>query len=309
MDYPKNGLSNGQHNHPPPEEEKDQLFFLDTRSLIFRLLRNWYLFAIGIALAVGYVKFKARYVVPVYQVRSTMIVNSGGRQELDLGSLLGGGGGSSSSGDLTNELTVLKSRTLMRKVVDSLGLNVSYFVEGRVKTTEFYGNTPVVLTSAAPSDKAYGKTLRIDPIDDKTFNLVLNEDKSLPCTYGEPFSYAEATWLVDYRFMPVDGAQILIKNQWPDAVAGSLAGSLVIDPVIRSNVVKLGMNSPNADKAKAIVNKLIEVYSDDIIQKKNEANLKTLAFVNERLDFVTRELYDVEKTSKTSSAAGIFRSA
>ena len=82
MEYPKNGL-NGQYNNHPPEEEKDQLFFLDTRSLLFRFLRNWWFFAIGIALAAGYVKFRQRYLIPVYQVRSTLIID-GGKQELDL---------------------------------------------------------------------------------------------------------------------------------------------------------------------------------------------------------------------------------
>ncbi|MBK6621178.1 MAG: hypothetical protein IPG32_09965 [Saprospirales bacterium] len=293
MEYPKNGL-NGQHNHPPPEESKDQLFFLDTRSLLFRFLRNWWLFVIGIALGVAYVKFKQRYIIPVYQVRSTLIID-GGKQDIDLTGLLGVGGKSGQAGDLTNEITVLKSRTLMRKVVDSLDLHVSYFLEGRVKTTEFYKNPPVVVANALPLETAYGKTLRIHPIDEKQFQLILEDKESPLYEYGKPFHHSGVIWQLDYRFLPVESATIVVKLQWPDAVAGKLASSLIVNPMIRSNVLTLGLNNPNIEKARDILETLSGIYNHSVIEAKNEVNLKTLAFIDERLHFVTQDLYQVEK--------------
>ena len=49
----------------------------------------------------------------------------------------------SSSGNIDNELEVIKSRTLMQRVSDSLNLNVSYFSDGRIQNTELHRNSPI----------------------------------------------------------------------------------------------------------------------------------------------------------------------
>ena len=39
---------------------------------------------------------------------------------------------------LDTEMSVLKSRTLMQRVVRELGINVSYFAVGRIRASEIY---------------------------------------------------------------------------------------------------------------------------------------------------------------------------
>ena len=41
-----------------------------------------------------------------------------------------------------NEVEILKSRSLMEKVVRDMELNTTYFVEGRVKKTEHFSKFP-----------------------------------------------------------------------------------------------------------------------------------------------------------------------
>jgi capsular exopolysaccharide synthesis family protein len=54
------------------------------------------------------------------------------------------------------------------------------------------------------------------------------------------------------------------------------------------------MNYPNVDKAKDIINKLVEVYNADAVNDKNEESRKTAEFIEERIANVGRDLGNVE---------------
>ena len=50
-----------------------------------------------------------------------------------------------------------------------------------------------------------------------------------------------------------------------------------------ATVVNLAINHPNIDKAKDIVNKLVESYNNDAINDKNSESKKTKDFIDERI--------------------------
>ena len=84
-----------------------------------------------------------RYATYLYEVSSTILIadeenGGGGSSELsafaDLGLLAG------SKTSLDTEMGILKSRTLMERVIKELGFQVSYFTKSRIGTTEIYMN-------------------------------------------------------------------------------------------------------------------------------------------------------------------------
>jgi tyrosine-protein kinase Etk/Wzc len=87
-----------------------------------------------------------RYSSPSYRASATIMIkdnkNSGISAELaafeDLG-IIGG----SSANNPENEIEILKSRKIIGYVVDSLNMDVSYFVRGRLKNTEIYDKSPL----------------------------------------------------------------------------------------------------------------------------------------------------------------------
>ena len=61
-----------------------------------------------------------------------------------------------------------------------------------------------------------------------------------------------------------------------------------------ATVIGLSMNYANIDKAKAIVNKLVEIYNLDAIKDKNSESMKTKNFIDERIGIIANELGEVE---------------
>ena len=44
---------------------------------------------------------------------------------------------------VSDEIEIIKSRTLIKNVVDDLNLNIQYFEQGRIKEQEIYLNPPI----------------------------------------------------------------------------------------------------------------------------------------------------------------------
>jgi capsular exopolysaccharide synthesis family protein len=65
-----------------------------------------------------------------------------------------------------------------------------------------------------------------------------------------------------------------------------------------ANVIDVGLVDASKEKAIDIVNTLIKKYNDDAIHDKNQVASNTARFITERIDYVTRELSDVESEAE-----------
>ena len=80
---------------------------------------------------------------------------------------------SNSLNSLDNEIEILKSRSLLAKVIKELNLNVQYKFEGRIRTVEYYNDAPVEL-KFVDGDSIKNRTncdLKLTIISDKQYSL------------------------------------------------------------------------------------------------------------------------------------------
>jgi len=112
---------------------------INLRDLLFKYLIHWKWFLVSLLLFVIGAKLYLRYSIPEYKTQSTLLIkreDSGAMSELaafqDLSMF------SSSGRDLDDEIEVLKSRTLIEKTIKEGNFNISYILEGRIKSSESY---------------------------------------------------------------------------------------------------------------------------------------------------------------------------
>ncbi len=286
MDYPQIG------QFPQPAHSQSDKFELQTLFNLF--LRNWYWLALGLLIGGTIAWLQLRYATVIYEVRGSVLINADDQQPISeqiIARDLGFQGGS----NVANELQILKSATLMQRVVDSLGINITYFTEGRIKTTEIYPYPPVRLSEVDSIPMAYGRTLRLRIEDQNTFALLRGEDDTLRCRFGLPFEYAGQRYTIDLVGKTYPGFLHQIKIERPDQIARRYAGKLNLEGLGQSNVITMSMRDPVARKAVDVMNGIIRAYDNSILENKNRSGEQTLAFIDERLGFITRELYDVER--------------
>ncbi len=156
-----NRSSRQQPNYQDFFEEKP----VDLKPLLWKyVLGPWYFYVIGLVLACTVAWIYLRYAEREFQASTTILIRdeasgaSGGLQESFVLEGIGLGGGGK---NIENEIEILKSRSMMREVVDSLKLNIRYFAEGRIRTGEQYTGTAIYLDSFALSEGKSSGTFEV----------------------------------------------------------------------------------------------------------------------------------------------------
>ena len=102
------------------------------KDFIFRYLRYLPLFIISVVIALLISFIYLRYTVPYYNAKATLLIKTsaqaGSNQELD--NMFFNTGRS----NISNEIQILKSLNLAKRVASSLGLQKKYYLKGNVKT-------------------------------------------------------------------------------------------------------------------------------------------------------------------------------
>ena len=272
--------------------------------LIRPYLKRWKWFVLGgiFALFIAYLFLKTQN--PVYEVVSTVLIKDSkksiGGQDFEMLRDLSGLGKMSSDG-VDNEIEVLKSKKLMTTVIKDLGLETDIYVPGFFKDTEVYGKTSPIIVKIISEKET---TKPVEPIH-VTINgdkLILNSDDIgiINSSFDKLISLKNANIIIlkNKNYVPNTKNptnELIVKvsslesktNNYQEKLTAALANKDV-------TVIKLSMNYPNVDKAKDIINKLVEVYNADAVNDKNAESRKTAEFIEERIANVGRDLGNVE---------------
>ena len=272
--------------------------------LIRPYLKRWKWFVLGgiFALFIAYLFLKTQN--PVYEVVSTVLIKdfkkSMGGQDFEMLRDLSGLGKMSSDG-VDNEIEVFKSKKLMTTVIKDLGLETDIYVPGFFKDTEVYGKTSPIIVKIISEKET---TKPVEPIH-VTMNgdkLILNSDDIgiINSSFDKLISLKNANIIIlkNKKYVPNTKNptnELIIKvsslesktNNYQEKLNAALINKDV-------TVIKLSMNYPNVDKAKDIINKLVEVYNADAVNDKNAESRKTAEFIEERIANVGRDLGNVE---------------
>src|SRR6185503_8786964 len=115
----------------------------DLREILFKYFRywKWFIFSLIVFFGLGFAYIKIT--TPLYQIETDLLIkqdkndpSGGGNDILKSLNLF------SSDKIIDNEVQILKSYTLMEKVVKTLHLEVSYFQNGRARKVPLYENLP-----------------------------------------------------------------------------------------------------------------------------------------------------------------------
>ena len=273
---------------------------INPKELLLKYLQYSWLFALCIVLSLGVAWLYLRYTKPMYSVSSTLLIrsdNERGNGSITSQDMFSDIGLFQSATNKQNEMLILGSRTLMERVVKTLGLQKRYSVIANVKTTDVYPEYPLELVILELKDSTKGFSLHLNISKDwRTFKLgegkqeyVIGQEFSLPIGVfklvpKEKSSYRE----LEYRefivqYMPLMNAGTYYKRGLSVSPANDM-----------SNVLSLSYIHDNPVLAASILNHLMDQYNSAAIEDKNEMNRKILNFINDRLSLVESQLDSVE---------------
>lgn len=284
-------------SNPLPDffSSKEKAFDLKA-TLYHYVASHWYWYLLFPIL--GYLGAWAylRYTVPEYEVKCTLLIKDDQKGGISETALLQELGVLQETKNIENEVQILKSQTLMEEVVRDLNLRIRYFAIGRVRNEEMYRNNYIRLDSFQ-LNSGDAVTFEIQCMDSLNFNLIEGDETPRPIRFGAWFETARGRFLLTRQFQQpiLDQGQALIQVQSTESMARGYIKHLLVKPVsYYSSVLELKLREPIARRAADVLNKLVDVYNSAAVEDKNKVSENTVAFIDQRLLYLTEELSTVE---------------
>ena len=302
---------------------------IDPKKLINDLLRFWWLFLITIPFCYGVVEFVHRYSIPVYGASMTVIVDERGEND-SKASMMEGFGLTPGMRNVDNQIAVLSSWDMLRNTVDQLDFCVSYFVEGRLKKTELYGNLDFQVVFDSTHAQLLNIPIYIHPVDGNSFRMTVEcESGSLfdysqkrmagsvgAIKYSQVHRYNETVitpWMAVniQRKAGITGKELFFVFNHPESVVAQYKSSLRVSKTNEnSSIIGLYMTGTNNEKNIAFLNKLGMVMIESNLKQKNKIADNTITFIesqlvniSDSLRLVGTELSDFRTSNKIQSVS------
>lgn len=291
----------------------------DYKALFFELMLRWPLILACLVLALGGAYVYLRFQPPVFSVSTTVLIKQGDKSKSSsMGQLaaMQDLGVVSLANNFDNEVEILQSYTLIRKVVERLGLYVTYTSERRNGyNIPLYEQVPVrVWMSPHDAEKLPSALqIRIDGRRDGEHRIAvcffLQGQKhemqqtypKLPPVFITPVGTLSlfADSLVSAQSEPSVPYSIAVTVTSPDAMAGSFKARLDAAPTSEfTSIVRLTIRDTNIRRGKDFLKALVSIYNEEANEDKNQVALHTARFIDERIAVINDEL----KTTETELA-------
>ena len=287
----------------------------ELRDKVDLFISKWKLILICLIIAIGIAFIYLRYANYQYEVSASIKINNEQqKQQLsELTALQDYGMFSTDFNNITDEIEVIRSRALIKKVVEDLKLNIKYYVRGKFKEQEVYKNPPVIL-NFFESDSLINlvdTTLYIkikSPTKFLISNTGTNEildiesSNSIEYTFGDRITSGFGDFIITPnigQYASVPGSSIKIKMMPVEHMVENYQTKLKVTTEKGSNIVNISINENLKDKGRLILDKIVEKYNDNVIEDKQQIVQATSDFINNRLNVVSNELERVDFTAET----------
>ena len=270
------------------------------REIIEIVLGNWYWFLLSVAVCMGIAYFYLAGISPVYKQSAVLLVKNDNRSGGSRSALLEINSEFSTSG-IENDLYILRSRQLMRKVAEQLRLDIDYAVRNRFRNDPLYAESPVRVSF--PIGAVAPFSMDIVPLNEKKFQLLFPETISERWGGEKAFGDTIVTPFGNFVVRPVPenlpayiNKPILVSVTSIESAANSCQSRIATSLAdAKTTLVKIDCTDANISRAKAILKTLIEIYNETIIDDKNRIAANTAQFIDERIVIIGKELGEVEE--------------
>jgi len=267
----------------------------DIRGVFAKYLHYWPFFLISVAITLSIAYFYIKSTKPVYDIKATLAITDE-KKSPDAKEALAEIDVTAQPKDIESEVEFIKSRPLIRQVVDALQLSVNY-EEASYKHSDLYVNTPVKFNLIQNSGDVSDLSLLILIKDANSFVIKTSNGESPVYSFNTILKNDLGTWKLTKtsKFDSFIGKTIAINIQNPEDVVTMYQNSIAVTLNKDAPIIELELEDEIPERGKEILNQLINAYKVSSIEDKNKVTQSTLKFIDDRLSTLTGELTNVEK--------------
>lgn len=188
-----------------------------------------------------------------------------------------------------SELFVLQSRNLLLNAIKDIDYRISFYVEGRVRTSELYPHKPLKVSFIKfDSLNYFSGLITYSPVDKNSFLLSYQagakkvQNKHL---YYNPVTIGNTTFTISSPGNVNAKVVYLFKFNTPESYMGRVRSGFSASEVTKnSNIITLQQTDKNARFAADILNAIMNEYLKYDRAHKTESASQMISFIDHQID-------------------------
>lgn len=309
-------MNNTDLQNRPQYQEEDSI---DLKVLIIKILSYWYLFVIGVVVALAFGFFYIRYTPSTYQTSASVFIKED-KMGIDPTSMMTGLTFKSNI-NIDNEIGILQSFSLRERTIKELEFfNVSYYIKGRVATRELYKDAPFNVELDYDTLQVVGNKYEIEFLNNEQYRLKSKEGRYIVYNYdtdenvyveGLPdyegvFSFGE--WvnngfnrfriILNSNYDPNPDEDIKAKYSFVVKsrlnLIAEMSNLTIAQTSKTSSILRITLSGQNPKKITDYLNKLLDEYMERNLEQKNLVSENTVIFIDEQLIGIQDSLHKAE---------------
>lgn len=319
-------MENNKNNNNYQNQDEETI---DLRKIFNYFLGNIHWFIISVIFALGLAFVANRYTTRIYHISTTVLIEDNAKSSSILSKNVGGSldmlsgfGMYPSLQNFENQTLIIQSYSQIRRTIDKLGFEVSYYRLGRISKNEIYTQSPfeVIINKSEPQllngnfnvsiNNDGTIDLTIEASDLNIFNYELDEmlgrvsevnfQKTIKPGERVKTDYFDFYIKINEKYTPDEANNYFFYFNAPHFLALRYQSLLTLEPMSKgASMLKIGIEDNNPAKAIDFLNKLTEEYLLRNLEKKNELANNTIEFIDSQLDTISVSLAIAETDLET----------
>jgi tyrosine-protein kinase Etk/Wzc len=205
---------------------------------------------------------------------------------------------------IQSETSVLQSQAVILNAIKDLNYPISFYVEGRVRTSELYPQKPLAIEKLQfDSLNFYRDIVSYKPINQNSFTLTYkNAGKEVTKNYryNSAVNLGQTTFLIRYPGDINKSSVILFKFNAPEDFIWRIRGGLrAAETAKNSNVLAVQMTDANPQFAADALNAVMNEYLIYDRNRKTQSATQMIDFIDSQLKYLSTEVKGSEKSIQT----------
>lgn len=277
---------------------------LDFERIFFLILSKLHYFAVALVFTTLCAFLYNKYTIPAYRISASVLIDEEDNEiQRENDFVLQGFGLGSSSANLDNQTMILSSRTLIGRTLDELNYKIDFFRKGPFNSISLYPQTPFDIVTGNFDSIPKNVTFSVKLLDDNLFSIKAKSKDSLSLKAKAKFNEKIVFPGGAFRLVADTGKSlseytnrnIYFVSHSSKNLVESYRKRLSIQPASEDGtILTLSLESTNVRKDLDFLNKLIENYLTNSLDKKNEEAYRIIQFIDDQLIGISDSLIIAE---------------
>lgn len=269
--------------------------------ILSNMLRYWYVIVLSVFIALGIAWAVNRYTKKLFPVKAQIMIKES--QEVSGAEILYSNALVDQYRNYYNELYFLESYPVMEQVIKELKLYISFIREGNIKDSEVYGSLPANIEIL--SDRITDCSFIFNIVNSNGFTLTSYTDNvtiegtdSRQYQFGDTVRCNRLNFVIHSPDEDLDkhlDREYLLSFRNPERIAGQYINRLNVAWTAQgSSMIDLAINGYTPEKEVDFLSKLIEVYQQRDLERKNQTFQRSIEFIRDQMGNIADSLKVIE---------------